>query len=38
MLIIAITGIISLIILPNIGNTLNNVKLKIVTGKLRIAS
>lgn len=34
MLIIAITGIISLIILPNIGNTLNNVKLKIVTGKL----
>ncbi len=33
-LIIAITGIVSLIVLPNIGNTLNNVKLKIVTGKL----
>ncbi|MEE9571552.1 MAG: prepilin-type N-terminal cleavage/methylation domain-containing protein [Candidatus Neomarinimicrobiota bacterium] len=32
--VIATTGIISLIVLPNIGNTFNNVNLKLVTGKL----
>ena len=34
MLIIAITGAISLIVLPKIANTLHNINLNIVTGKL----
>ena len=33
-IIVAITGIISIIIVPNIGNLFNNINLKIVTGKL----
>ncbi|MEE8340501.1 MAG: prepilin-type N-terminal cleavage/methylation domain-containing protein [Candidatus Neomarinimicrobiota bacterium] len=33
-IIISITGTLSLIVIPKIGNTLTNVKLKIVTGKL----
>ena len=33
-IVIAIAGTISLIVLPNVGNTLNNINLQIVSGKL----